>query len=292
MKKTLIALAALASTAAFAQSSVTLYGVADVMVKNDGTTTKAMVDGNGGSRLGVKGEEDLGGGLSSTFMIESAVNMGGGDTTTTAGTVLGGNRGATVGLKGSFGSVDVGTRNLSPSFYALAAVEATGMANYGLSIITAADARNQKPAVQYTSPTMNGLTVRGSYVMADNQAAGVGSTNHLSAVYTTGGLTVAGYRVDNGATNNKMVGAKYNFGPAAVHVTNVDNAGTKATTYGLTAPMGAASLFIDFRSPKTGADTTIIGGTYNLSKSTFLYGAVNNTDGADTTTLVGIRKNF
>jgi predicted porin len=292
MKKTLIALAALASTAAFAQSSVTLYGVVDAGVYKQGSTTAATVDGNGGSRLGVKGEEDLGGGLAATFVVESAVNLAGGDTATTAGTVLGGNRGATVGLKGSFGSVDVGTRNLSPSFYALAAVETTGTANYGLSILTAADARNQKPAVQYTSPTMNGLTVRGSYVMADNQAAGVGSTNHLSAVYTTGGLTVAGYRVDNGATNDKFVGAKYNFGPAAVHLTSVDNAGTKATTYGLTAPMGAASLFIDYKNAKTGADTTIVGGTYNLSKSTFLYGAVNKTDNADTKTLVGIRKNF
>ena len=280
------------SGAAFAQSSVTLYGVVDAGIIHTAAGTKADVGLNGGPRLGVKGSEDLGGGLSSTFMIESAVNMAGGDTTIPAGNVLNGNRGATVGLKGSFGAVDVGTKNLSVGFYTTAAVETTGMANYGVTGI-AGGSRNANPAVQYTSPTMNGLTVRASMVMANNN--GGDAQNAIGAVYTMGGLTLAGARTDNGAAakgTDKFYGAKYNFGPAAVHVTSTDNNGTKATTYGLTAPMGAASLFIDYKNPKTGADTTIIGGTYNLSKSTFLYGAVNNTDGADTTTLVGIRKNF
>jgi len=286
MKKTLIALAALASVSAFAQSSVTLYGVVDAGVYKQGSTTAATVDGNGGSRLGVKGEEDLGGGLKSTFAIESAVDLAGG------ASALTGNRGATVGLKGSFGSVDVGTKNLGVGFYTTAAVETTGTANYGVAGY-AGGARNTVPSVQYTSPTMNGLTVRASYAMADNNSGA--SKNAIGAVYALGGLTVAAARTDNGATasgTDKFYGAKYNFGPAAVHFTSIDANGTKATTYGLTAPMGAASLFVDYKNAKTGNDTTIIGGTYNLSKSTFLYGAVNKTDNTDTKTLVGIRKNF
>lgn len=283
------ALAALASTAAFAQSSVTLYGVVDAGVAHTATGTAATKNGNGNSRLGVTGSEDLGGGLSSTFAVEMNID----NAAASNGQLLTTNRGATVGLKGSFGSLDVGTANLTSAFYTMAAVEATGMANYGFGGgLLGANLRNQKPAFQYTSPTMNGLTVRASYVMADNNAAGVGATNILAATYAIGDLTVAGYRADNGATNNTMVGAKYNFGPAAVHLMSTDEAGVKNTTYGLSAPMGAASLFVDYKNAKTGADSTIVGATYNLSKSTFLYGALNKTDGADTTTLVGIRKNF
>ena len=76
MKKTLIALAVLAASgAAMAQSSVTLYGVADVWFGS----TKATVDGVGqrqtvintsgvnGSRFGLKGTEDLGNGLKAIF---------------------------------------------------------------------------------------------------------------------------------------------------------------------------------------------------------------------------------
>ena len=88
MKKSLIALAALSTIAgsAVAQSSVEVYGRIDqgynnVELKNpNGTTTKAKntgLDGGvGGSRLGFRGTEDLGGGLKAGFVIEFGVDMG------------------------------------------------------------------------------------------------------------------------------------------------------------------------------------------------------------------------
>ncbi|MGH8437257.1 MAG: porin, partial [Pseudomonas sp.] len=72
MKKTLIALAVLAASgAAMAQSSVTLYGVADVWLGSSKVEVagvgqrQTVVDTSGvnGSRWGLKGAEDLGGGL-------------------------------------------------------------------------------------------------------------------------------------------------------------------------------------------------------------------------------------
>ena len=71
MKKTLIALAAVAATgAAFAQSTVTLYGVVDQGYNTDkktvgGVATKitGLTSILSGSRFGFKGTEDLGGGL-------------------------------------------------------------------------------------------------------------------------------------------------------------------------------------------------------------------------------------
>jgi len=89
MKKTLLALAAIAaSSAAFAQSSVTLYGVVDASlesVKGDDTVTRVSSDNLASSRLGFKGTEDLGNGLKANFVLESNMKMdtganGGGST--------------------------------------------------------------------------------------------------------------------------------------------------------------------------------------------------------------------
>lgn len=124
MKKSLIALAVLAASgAAMAQSSVTLYGVADVFVSSKKVTTLAFnanrtdvvvstqrqtgVDSGGlnGSRWGLKGSEDLGGGLNAIFTLESGFNID-----TGAGSTDGMfNRQAFVGLASSgFGTVALG----------------------------------------------------------------------------------------------------------------------------------------------------------------------------------------
>jgi len=80
MKKSLIALAALAATGAFAQSSVTLTGTFDPSIANAKTTygNGASVSQNfvrnnsqGTSQITVKGVEDLGGGLKASFLLEN-----------------------------------------------------------------------------------------------------------------------------------------------------------------------------------------------------------------------------
>ena len=76
MKKSLLALAVLGAFAsvASAQSSVTLYGRVDLSVgKGPGTSAKQMANGSG-SRFGVRGVEDLGGGLQALFNIEHRYN--------------------------------------------------------------------------------------------------------------------------------------------------------------------------------------------------------------------------
>jgi len=108
MKKTLLALAAVAaSSAAFAQSSVTLYGVVDASVesvKGDKTVTRVSSDNLSTSRLGFKGTEDLGDGLKANFVLETGlkVDTGAADTTRFF------NRAAWVGLAGGFGDVRLG----------------------------------------------------------------------------------------------------------------------------------------------------------------------------------------
>ena len=124
MKKTLIALAAVAATgAAFAQSSVTLYGVADVAVgktNNAGlglTSDKfqaiaSNVLNNGNSRFGLKGSEDLGGGLKANFNYEGGINIANGAGNTSGGQLF--SRAAWVSLSGGFGELRAGRHTVGP----------------------------------------------------------------------------------------------------------------------------------------------------------------------------------
>ncbi len=70
MKKTLIAMAAVA-VAGVASAQVTIYGVVDAGLVNDGTDTSFTSGVNGTPRIGFKGTEDLGGGLSVAFTVET-----------------------------------------------------------------------------------------------------------------------------------------------------------------------------------------------------------------------------
>ena len=116
MKKSLIAIAALAAAgAAAAQSSVTMYGQVntgyeysktDTTIDGQKTTTKTTGFQNDRvktSRLGFKGEEALGNGLSATFALEMGFDSADGEFAESAF-----NRKATVGLKGAFGEVRIG----------------------------------------------------------------------------------------------------------------------------------------------------------------------------------------
>ena len=115
MKKTLVALAALAATSAFAQS-VTLYGLVDVgygakqFEKADGTVVgkqSGVMDGGfAGNRIGFRGTEDLGNGQAIGFVIEQGISPTNG--------ALFGVRTATAGLQydgyaASTGKFDQGT---------------------------------------------------------------------------------------------------------------------------------------------------------------------------------------
>ena len=112
MKKTLVALAVLGSFAgvASAATSVTLYGTVDAGYegwsygKDFSTRNNTFVQGGtseANSKIGVKGQEDLGNGLAATFQLEGDVNADVGSSSLF-------NRESTVGLKGAFGEVKVG----------------------------------------------------------------------------------------------------------------------------------------------------------------------------------------
>jgi len=114
MKKHLIALALLSLTAtvASAQSSVTIFGVADASVRSvkSGTLSakKLGTDGNSSSRFGFRGVEDLGNGLKAGFWLEAPFSA---DTGTSNTKLF--NRRSTVSLMGGFGEVRLGRDSLA-----------------------------------------------------------------------------------------------------------------------------------------------------------------------------------
>jgi predicted porin len=134
MKKSLVALAVLAAAgAASAQSSVTLFGGLDVNLGNyrngSDSVTKMNTSGLYSSRFGVRGVEDLGGGMNAQFWLEAGVNPDSGtgqgttlnNQTAAAGTGNAGlvfNRRSTVALAGGFGEVRLG-RDFTPGFRAV-----------------------------------------------------------------------------------------------------------------------------------------------------------------------------
>jgi len=113
-----------AALPAAAQSSVTLFGVVDTAVQHirgDGRLTRLDSGGLNGSRLGFKGQEDLGGGLAASFHLEAGLNTDSGrgrptsfdNVTDTSGDFISFNRRSTVGLMGRFGEIRAG-RDYTP----------------------------------------------------------------------------------------------------------------------------------------------------------------------------------
>ena len=150
MKKSLVAFAVLSAIAgaASAQSSVTVFGVVDLSGNNWklGSQSQNRLDSNmmNSNRLGVRGVEDLGGGLSASFHLEGGMDnsMGQGgngvvnsvNNGTTTG-VFAFERKSTVGIAGKFGEIRLG-RDYTSAFGNAASFDvygANGMATCGPS---------------------------------------------------------------------------------------------------------------------------------------------------------------
>jgi len=123
MKKSLVALAALAATASFAQSSVTLYGNIDQGIYHSTMNGQALTSSGSNvgstSLWGITATEDLGGGTKASFDLRSELTLGNGHTgSATTGQANGAstsevfNRSAWIGIENSaLGAFKVGRQN-------------------------------------------------------------------------------------------------------------------------------------------------------------------------------------
>jgi predicted porin len=117
---TCIALGACLCGAASAQSNVTIYGIADAGLVRDtggaaGSVSRVSSGVGSGSRLGFKGKEDLGDGLSAFFQLENGYNIDTGSAGQ-GGLLFG--RQAFVGVAGKLGAISLG-RQYSPLYTTL-----------------------------------------------------------------------------------------------------------------------------------------------------------------------------
>ena len=236
MQKKIIALAiaGLASSAAFAQTNVTIYGVADVFVataKSDVSTaglkdkefTGVANGGLSGSRLGFRATEDLGGGLSAGMLMEyGTVQMDGGSVSGGASTSgLGNMRQSYVHLTStSMGSFQ-GGRIYTPGTNAAGKFDPEGASAFGpvsrittgmgLSIDGAGgNMARLNNSLAWLSPNWGGFTAQVQYSFGESA---------LTQSATTGAFTAAAGKAQVGSTDDQRMwgaGVDYTNGPLAV----------------------------------------------------------------------------
>lgn len=272
----MFALATLSATAAFAQSSVELYGRLDagfnqtkVSTTVNGATTAVTArnlvqqDNLSTGLLGFRGTEDLGGGMKAKFIHEMDLDINAG----TLGTALG--RDSTIGLEGGFGEVRLG-RSYTPLFSVVGLSDPFGTTG-ATTVNLYPDAARASNAVFYTTPSFGGFTAR--LMVADSviKTTAPGASDSVKAgqqgfygMYANGPLTVAfGYGVINADASTNTAGkakangnafsGTYDLGAAKIfagYTTSKVNANTAIDTYtkqtemnlGVSVPMGAVTL--------------------------------------------------
>jgi predicted porin len=311
MKKSLLVLAVAAAVPvlAQAQTNVTLYGRVDAAVgfeKNATGNAMSLLSGvQSSNRWGVRGAEDLGGGLKAVFNLEGGfdadVGRGlGGTGNLPSGSTAGGSfvptggldfrRRSVVGLEGGFGSLVFG-RDYDPLFRVLLGSDNLGLGHYAnvhTNFGTSYGVRIDN-GIHYVSPSLGGFVVRGAYGLSE-AFAGVKSAGRavsLAAEYAAGPLYVGvGYRANNiaalavdgssgivGSANKyTALGARYNFGAFAV------NGG-----YGVRNPGGALN---NTKTLWVGGDVQAGPGRLHVQFSTI------DPDGAGKASALGVTYNY
>ena len=325
MKKlTLVAgavLALVSTTSALAQSSVTLYGIVDAAVSyttkqaatpggpSVGSVTKIDAGQLATSRWGMRGSEDLGGGLKANFTLEGTIandtGAGGGGGTSTLF-----DRAAIVGVSGGFGALTLGRQN-ALAVDAVGAVDPIGFSQPGINPNVAFSALNnanaatfgtnngvsslrQNNSIRYALPVMSGFS--GAAMYGFGEQPGNSSANTylgLLGSFNAGPITASlGYnQLKNAsataATTDKLTlvggGLKYEISNAiAVKATYTQS----KTDIAPTRKIAVAGLGVDFVAMPgltlTGAfyntkrtETTPVPATTFSSKANQLVGKVN-----------------
>jgi len=192
-----------------AQTSVTLYGLADVFVQylNNGGmgSWSQRSGGSSGSNFGLKGSEDLGNGVKAVFTLENGFNINNGTSFVDSTAMF--YRQAWVGLSHDrYGSISFG-RQYQPTFWAIYPTDPF-RANEVLSPLAAAATavdRNtfavqtgggrSSNAMVYKSPNVGGVQLWGMYALAASVTqplpATTGNMLDLAVTYTGYGLYAA-----------------------------------------------------------------------------------------------------
>ncbi|QDD66522.1 porin [Herbaspirillum seropedicae] len=288
MKKSLLALAVLGAFAgaAQAQSSVTIYGIVDTGIAYSSKTISAVSGSTfpqtattgskflmnsgvvQGSRIGFKGVEDLGGGLSAVFNLETGfTNDNGGLQSDTGSTNLF-RRKSVVGLSGGFGTVLLGRQTdfLDDIGGSMTAVADFGgwVQNSGSNLSRLQGTRTNN-SIRYNSPTVSGFT--GSVIYGFGEQAGKTSAGQAFGAglkYENGPLALAAgyYQSKLGSTPSdvSLVNGGAGSGLTGAYVGNAGDTAVKTFTLAAQYQFGAAKVYGNWsRTKQPGA---VAGGVF------------------------------
>lgn len=314
MNKSLLALALVGAFAgsASAQTNVTVYGVVDAGVNrvDDGVNATTGIDSGlqSGSRLGFRGSEDLGGGLSAIFTLESGFNIDDGRQGQ-GGRLFG--RQAFVGLTNpSWGTLSLG-RQYAPIRKAVEAVDPFGLGLAGTaSRVFNLYGERIDNSINYASPEFGGFSGQLMYGFGEQAGSNsLGRNIGASASYVNGPILVqfayhdqnllTAANADNGSADTVMLGGSYDFGVAKLHlayaqndgetVAGVANVDSNDMLVGASAKFGPGTVLATYIRHAddlvANGDSNLwaLGYTYAMSKRTNLYtsyGQIRNDPGA------------
>jgi predicted porin len=253
MKKTLVALAALAATASFAQSSVTLSGLLDISAANVAGTVDSKGTGpafgttsigSATSNISFTAVDDIGGGMKATALYQidprSNVNDASGLSFT--------RHQAYVGLEGGFGNVKLGSIDslmLKNNGIGNPFGTATG-GGYATTILIGSAIRQDR-SVSYDSPNFSGLTASLVYTPGHDSAAATNTFETQQRQITEYALTYA-----NGPLNAGL--AVLQAGSRTNAITTSTLANTQSTTFSSLSAnynLGAVTLYAAVNNGKT-----------------------------------------
>ena len=301
MKKSLIALAVLAAAgAASAQSSVTLFGVVDATLAfgHGSTSNKTHLTNSGynSSRLGFRGTEDLGGGMSASFWLEAGVANDDGQGAATSsnnqatgtGAAVAGrqgltfNRRSTVSLAGGWGELRLG-RDYTPQFWNLTVFDPFGTNGVGTtatlnnpnSVSDPVTVRASNSIGYFLPGKLGGFYGQAQYYMGENLQTGAATEDDGSGLavrfgYASGPFNVAlafaktNFAVGDFTTWN--IGGQWDFGVAKLmghYASNKLDGLTPATSLdgkgwliGGLIPVGAGEIRLSYSTYKVDTATT------------------------------------
>ncbi|MDF3035461.1 MAG: porin [Paucimonas sp.] len=307
MKKSLLGVTLLTAFAgtAFAQNAVTIYGAVDAGVShNRGSNAAGTVNGiDGGlhspSRIGFKGVEDLGNGLSAIFTLENGFKTDDGTIESTpSGRLFG--RQAFVGLQGGFGALKLG-RQYTPLYNATSVIDPFGVGLAGdytrlISVGAGPSGRRVDNAVTYLTPNNpHGFRLEGLYGFGEQ------ADNHsrlreigFNAAYASGPYYLVGAYHNAKDATGLIAGRSTAFGgtyalDGGVKLSGlyqINKSGSSIDTrdwlVGVTTKFGAntfmASYIRHINKAVTDADSSqfALGYAYALSNRTNLYTSISH----------------
>lgn len=283
---------AIASASAMAQSSVSLYGIIDacLAVSRTGQGSKHLLNSGcqNGTRIGFRGQEDLGGGSKAYFQIEQGPLLDDG-MLGQGGRAFG--RKALVGLSSkSLGSVELG-RDYSATFYLLSPIDpmALGFGTLGSTMSTGANpttAGRNDNAINYLTPSFGALSARLQYALGE-QAAPAASrgrdTMSANLIWRDerwiAGIAANSHRGADASARDDTVTAALSRDFGSFRLSSAIQAGRWHASRAADAPSLATAFFSrDYRS-------YMVGGTIQVSPAVRLAGSLKYYDDRTTADL-------